>query len=379
MRPATLIRATAVVLAAVTPSLAQPPEVFTFNNTMSNGVLNAPTNEVRIANVGGGFQLGRIDITGTLTSLLSTTWRTDTRIQLTSPTGVSAVFQPFLTGTTFSVLAVDGRSFLGNGTNPTGQWTLRFFEAIHDGGLAPDARWDVTVTFTDALPQPPAATNLGTLTSTPLTASAPIGNGQFVWYRFTVPCPAHPGAGTYVDLNSLGSTLAVPPDPGFFPNDTEIGLYTAAGALIATDDDSCDGYTSQLSFGAGGRAPFVPGGDGLPRNGQSGALQPGEYYLAVGAYNLAFQPFWQVIPGVQQNGTVAVNIYSNIVTPCACPADFNDSGAMTSADITAFLSAWFQDLANGTLAADFNQSGATTSADITAFLSAWFAALQGAC
>ncbi|MBC7834124.1 MAG: hypothetical protein H7Y88_03365 [Phycisphaerales bacterium] len=63
----------------------------------------------------------------------------------------------------------------------------------------------------------------------------------------------------------------------------------------------------------------------------------------------------------------------------ACPADFNQSGHTTSADITAFLGAWFSDLQNGTVAADFNDSGVTTSADITAFLGAWFADLTNGC
>ncbi|MBC7834747.1 MAG: hypothetical protein H7Y88_06560 [Phycisphaerales bacterium] len=77
----------------------------------------------------------------------------------------------------------------------------------------------------------------------------------------------------------------------------------------------------------------------------------------------------------------AVTLKAGFV-PCAiptCPADFNNSGNVSSADITAFLSAWFADLQNGTLVADFNASGATTSADITAFLAAWFAALQNGC
>ncbi|MBC7833564.1 MAG: hypothetical protein H7Y88_00505 [Phycisphaerales bacterium] len=69
-----------------------------------------------------------------------------------------------------------------------------------------------------------------------------------------------------------------------------------------------------------------------------------------------------------------------ILTPIVeCAADFDDSGNVTSADITAFLSAWFADISGGTLAADFDASGSTTSADITAFLGAWFAAITGNC
>ncbi|MBC7834099.1 MAG: S8 family serine peptidase [Phycisphaerales bacterium] len=62
-----------------------------------------------------------------------------------------------------------------------------------------------------------------------------------------------------------------------------------------------------------------------------------------------------------------------------CPADFNNDLLVTSADITAFLSAWFGDLSNGTTLADFNHSGVTTSADITAFLGAWFDGLAAGC
>ncbi|MBC7834347.1 MAG: hypothetical protein H7Y88_04500 [Phycisphaerales bacterium] len=62
-----------------------------------------------------------------------------------------------------------------------------------------------------------------------------------------------------------------------------------------------------------------------------------------------------------------------------CPADFNGDGLITSSDISAFLSAFFSDLANGTVVADFDNGGSTGSADISAFLNAWFAALDGDC
>ncbi|MBC7834801.1 MAG: hypothetical protein H7Y88_06840 [Phycisphaerales bacterium] len=62
-----------------------------------------------------------------------------------------------------------------------------------------------------------------------------------------------------------------------------------------------------------------------------------------------------------------------------CPADFNGDSLISSSDITAFLAAWFSDLASGTLTADFNASGSTGSSDITAFLSAWFEALASGC
>ncbi|HYE03202.1 MAG TPA: hypothetical protein VD963_08195 [Phycisphaerales bacterium] len=63
----------------------------------------------------------------------------------------------------------------------------------------------------------------------------------------------------------------------------------------------------------------------------------------------------------------------------ACSADFDASGTVTTADITAFLGAWFADLAAGGTVADFDLSGATNTADISMFLSAWFAAVAGGC
>jgi subtilisin-like proprotein convertase family protein len=51
----------------------------------------------------------------------------------------------------------------------------------------------------------------------------------------------------------------------------------------------------------------------------------------------------------------------------ACPADWDDNGSLTSADVFAFLASWFESQA------DFNTDGATSVRDIFDFLSAWFA------
>ncbi|MBC7834157.1 MAG: hypothetical protein H7Y88_03535 [Phycisphaerales bacterium] len=74
-----------------------------------------------------------------------------------------------------------------------------------------------------------------------------------------------------------------------------------------------------------------------------------------------------------------IELAANIVAVPECDADWDGNGAVASADITAFLSDWFDDLVGGTSLADFNGSGQTTSADITAFLSSWFNELAGGC
>jgi hypothetical protein len=54
------------------------------------------------------------------------------------------------------------------------------------------------------------------------------------------------------------------------------------------------------------------------------------------------------------------------ITPC--PADFDESGTVTVADIFAFLTAWFA----ADLRADIDQSGVLEVLDIFAFLTIWF-------
>lgn len=68
-----------------------------------------------------------------------------------------------------------------------------------------------------------------------------------------------------------------------------------------------------------------------------------------------------------------------ITLPPFCLADWNDDGSVRSADIVAFLGAWFSELSGDGWATDLNDSGSVTAADITAFLGAWFAALAEGC
>ncbi|MBC7836068.1 MAG: hypothetical protein H7Y88_13360 [Phycisphaerales bacterium] len=80
---------------------------------------------------------------------------------------------------------------------------------------------------------------------------------------------------------------------------------------------------------------------------------------------------WVIRDSAIDNWSVTVD------TGNTCSADIDGNGTVASADITAFLSNWFADLANGTRAADFNADQIVSSADITAFLNAWFVQVNG--
>jgi len=62
-----------------------------------------------------------------------------------------------------------------------------------------------------------------------------------------------------------------------FP-DSAVGLYDDDGMLVFSNDDSGPQFAAQMSFGAGTRPRT---GLGELRDGRSGILAPGRYYLAV--------------------------------------------------------------------------------------------------
>lgn len=52
--------------------------------------------------------------------------------------------------------------------------------------------------------------------------------------------------------------------------------------------------------------------------------------------------------------------------------DWDASGYIAGADVTAFLAAWQADQVAGTLIADFNGDGVVNSTDVSDFVNAWF-------
>lgn len=91
------------------------------------------------------------------------------------------------------------------------------------------------------------------------------------------------------------------------------------------------------------------------------------------------------VPGaVVVNGNVEASEYL-VATLCqldptrCCPADRNQDGSITPADVAAFVNDWFASLSVGTLAGDFDGSGTVTPADVAAFVTAWSGALAGGC
>ena len=92
---------------------------------------------------------------------------------------------------------------------------------------------------------------------------------------------------------ALNGMLAIDIDAGF---DTELGLYNAAGDLLAHDDDDGPGLLSYLGFGGAGNS--------------NGDLLAGDYYLFVGGFNTIFANNFGVTSSSTQLGDYAITISS---------------------------------------------------------------------
>jgi hypothetical protein len=156
----------------------------------------------------------------------------------------------------------------------------------------------------------PAAIDLGTITGD-TQVSGPIAPNEVIWFMMDVPVDATLAGGTYIDYNTNLSDF-----------DTEIGLYDAIGNLVANNDDDGIGLASTLTFGSGSGLmlgdSFNLGGNGLAE-GENGDLPAGTYYLALGEFNVTFNPTnWDVISdGVDVGGIYTLDIYTNVPEPAS--------------------------------------------------------------
>ncbi|CAN5512384.1 hypothetical protein BH09PLA1_BH09PLA1_07030 [soil metagenome] len=157
------------------------------------------------------------------------------------------------------------------------------------------ANWNnVSVTINDNTPTAPTAIE----TQVGGSISGNLANSEVKWFHFN-----YSGVGA-LDFNTLGSNVMDPDPNAFTQNDTEIGLYSAGGTLIDSNDDidfSNGNYLSQLTFA-------------------SGELPAGDYYLAVGGFNTDFGPAFDVFSDSAQAGFLNINGLSAVPEPASIGA-----------------------------------------------------------
>lgn len=292
---------------------------FSFTNpgpVASGGAVGSPDNGILSFNYGGpAFIPGSITLEGDLASVIGGTYASEARIHITNPMGQTFNTNAWTSTATYTTLHI-GPATQG-GLNPTlagatvGNWTFEFFDSFDDGAGADSSWTNLNISINDYVPPtPPTSTNLGNVVDTTADYGTPDmlaqhQNGAVTWYSFTLNNAINNGAGTWLDIDTEGSTLS----------DTEVGLYNSAGALVATDDDDGTGFLSEISFGQ--TAPTRTIGGAVGGNGRDGALTPGVYYLAVAGYNATFGPDFGVTSTSTATGTVNVNIRTNVPEPAS--------------------------------------------------------------
>ncbi len=169
---------------------------------------------------------------------------------------------------------------------------------------ASGATWsNISITLRNAGASAPAAIDLGNINAgMTMTNGSLNGTGQVIWYKFTVGDVVGPA--DFLTIDTFGSTLT----GGSFGNgnDTEIGLYSSSGALLATNDDADFGAGNLLSYLGFGGAPDT-----------FGDLGAGTYYIALGGFNTDFGAAFNVTSTSPVNGNYKLTINTNVPTPGA--------------------------------------------------------------
>ncbi|MCA9272493.1 MAG: PEP-CTERM sorting domain-containing protein [Phycisphaerales bacterium] len=236
---------------------------------------------------GAAFTVGDIVFTGDLTDGGVGTWGSEASVAVTNPGGIVGTVA-LGSGTTFAgTVAVGPNTITGGGglwgNDVVGTWNFEFFESFDDAGI--DATWtNVNFDFYDFAPVgPPASTFVG---ANPNNMQVePIGQSEVLWYSFDLT----DGAGALPwSISTAGSTNT---GGSFGDDDTEIGLYDAAGNLIATNDDE--------DFGAGILTSLLD-------DSTVGALADGTYYVAVGNFNTVYNAGFDATSTSTAEGTSKV-------------------------------------------------------------------------
>ncbi|MCW5765781.1 MAG: hypothetical protein KIT68_07380 [Phycisphaeraceae bacterium] len=149
------------VLLSAGAAFAAPQESVTFTSVPSNACSGCSQNTVLTHAFTGGYAVGAIRISGSLTEINAATFGSEARILVTPPVGTPFVVQATTTTSFTGTLVIAEFVHPTNAgiTNAAGTWSFRFYESLDDtADFLADATWDtVTITLDDD-PEPVVTT-----------------------------------------------------------------------------------------------------------------------------------------------------------------------------------------------------------------------------
>ena len=213
-----------------------------------------------------------------------------------------------------------------------------------------------------AFAQPASFTDLGDLSlasSSGSQAVTLIAANDIQWFKVTLPAVS--ATDGYVDLWTNG--------PGTI-TDTEMGVYTSAGALRGNDDDGGPGNGSRMSFGdtlptRPGTAAIAPfAGAGLTYAGGNGVIAAADsFWIAVGRFNVTFGAAAWTVTSSNVTAQFATTLNWNIQLP---GAPSNPTGATVHAPTSGVAGSTFTASCTVTPGTFPNSTGIAVSCDASA-------------
>ena len=358
-----------LLVLAVAGLISQPS--FADSNVTTNEVLTSETvsigagpfdhgadvgsadNTTTTATFTGGFTANRVRFTRTITSVINTTRAFEAQISITPPGGGDSFtfLGPALPE--FTTLDRDDREDITftfpNGIDPSGTWTIEFFDSFEDGPGADSQSANVEMTFEETAVVDPADKDpnlvcflddeFGVFSFDPINPSDQVSSvGEFILpflvdaYNFTLTSDQTLEIFTESDPDGLAGIDA----------DTEIAIFDADGILIAENDD---GFPNVSFFSS------------LTLD-----LTAGDYTIVVGTFDTTFVDGLGVILGAGTGDyTLRINSVSDFLL-----GDVNQDGFVSFLDISPFILI----LSNGgnQAEADANGDGSVDFLDISPFI-----------
>ncbi len=252
-----------------------------YTNIESHALAGDMDNIVRTDTLAGGYAANGIRLRGQLQKVLPNTFASEADLRMTTTAGTFD-----LNGSTTNSYTdtIDTETLLEPGTfDPAGPVSIEFFESYDDGPGA-DQVWN---SITIDLLQTTVTNGHASLGLLPGDGSLVSDGGHNVaggldFYQIELGGPGVIGGG-FLNIQTrdplTGDAI-----------DTELALYDASGAFVATDDDGQAGglgeLYSMLSFGADD--PYAPGGSDAVAGEDGAVLAPGVYTVVVGGFNTVF-------------------------------------------------------------------------------------------
>ncbi len=262
--------------------------VFTGGPFELHGLAGTPGNGTFSTSMTGGFNANRLTWSGTMTSVLPSTWGSDAVLQMTDSGSTNTYIElNFGQGTYSGQLSFDGTmtdltDSYPNGIDPAGAWSFEFFDSFDDGAGVEQTIDSLTLSFQEfAINDSDGSFSLGSLSQSRQSANS-IGEmgteGLLDYYSFTM------------DESGLFSVELSSDEDGFTGQqlDSEIAIYDALGKLIISDDDG--------------------GSEGLYSGIFDQLLNAGDYTLVIGGFDTEFGSDIDQILAGNDTGDYEVNV-----------------------------------------------------------------------